>query len=124
MGALKGLSINKSPNSDSDLLINGHKMEIKLSTLWENQSYKFQQIRDQDYEFAVLLGISPHDVHCWVVSKKLLLENVIGLLGQHTGSKSKETSWITIDPNEPPEYIKNCGGSLSVAYSILEKLEE
>src|ERR1051326_1971031 len=57
--AVKGLSIDSSPDSEADMLINGHRVEIKFSTLWEANIYKFQQIRDQNYEYAVCLGISP-----------------------------------------------------------------
>jgi len=51
--ALKGLSIDSSPDSEADMLINGHRVEIKFSTLWKTGIYKFQQIRDQNYEYCV-----------------------------------------------------------------------
>jgi hypothetical protein len=46
------------------MLINGHRVEIKFSTLWQEGIYNFQQIRDQNYEYAVCLGISPFEAHC------------------------------------------------------------
>jgi hypothetical protein len=85
--AAKGLTIDSSPDSDADLLINGHRVEIKFSTLWKSGIYKFQQIRDQNYEFAICLGISPFDAHCWVISKNLLYKHIIGHKPQHKGSK-------------------------------------
>jgi hypothetical protein len=120
--ALKGLSIDKSPDSEADLLINNHRVEVKLSTLWKKGIYKFQQIRDQNYEYIICLGISPHDAHCWVISKKKLKEKVIGHMGQHTGKEGKETSWLTIQPKNPPEWINYYGGSLSEAFEIIKKL--
>jgi hypothetical protein len=120
--AIKGLSIDNSPDSDADMLVNGHRVEIKFSTLWENGIYKFQQIRDQNYEYAVCLGISPFEAHCWVVSKKILRKNVIGHLGQHTGSGGQETAWFAVNPNSPLDWLSPCGGTLEQAYKVLKSL--
>lgn len=120
--ALKGLSIDSSPDSEADMQINGHRVEIKFSTLWENGIYKFQQIRDQNYEYSVCLGVSPFEAHCWVLSKKILREFVIGHMGQHTGSEGKETAWFTVNPNNPPHWIRPYGGTLEEAYKVLKSL--
>jgi hypothetical protein len=120
--ALKDLPVGRSPDSDADMLVNGHRVEIKLSTLWNSGIYKFQQIRDQNYEYAVCLGISPNEAHCWVISKEILLKNVIGHLGQHTGAEGQDTAWITIRPNNPPAWLSECGGTLSDAYEVLKLL--
>lgn len=42
--ALKGLAVDNSPDSEADILINGHRIEVKFSTLWKNGIYKFQPI--------------------------------------------------------------------------------
>jgi hypothetical protein len=120
--AVKGLSIDSSPDSQADMLVNGHRVEIKFSTLWEANIYKFQQIRDQNYEYAVCLGISPFEAHCWVVSKKILKQNVIGHLGQHTGLAGQETAWFAVNPKAPPSWISECGGTLEEAYKVLKSL--
>lgn len=120
--AVKGLSIDNSPDSEADMQVNGHRVEIKFSTLWQGGIYTFQQIRDQNYEYAVCLGISPQQAHCWVISKKILKKYVIGHLGQHTGSSGQDTAWFSVNPNNPPEWILNCGGTLDEAYKILKSL--
>jgi len=120
--ALRGLSIDSSPDSQADMLINGHRVEIKFSTLWENGIYKFQQIRDQNYEYSVCLGVSPFEAHCWVLSKKVLREFVIGHLGQHTGSGGKETAWFSVNPKNPPNWLLSYGGTLDEAYKVLKSL--
>ena len=120
--ALKGLSIDSSPDSQADMLINGHRVEIKFSTLWEANIYKFQQIRDQNYEYAVCLGISPFEAHCWVISKKILKQYVIGHMGQHTGSSGQETAWFAVDPQAPPDWLSPFGGTLEQAYNVLKSL--
>jgi hypothetical protein len=120
--AIKGLSINSSPDSQADMMINGHRVEIKFSTLWETGIYKFQQIRDQNYEYAVCLGISPFEAHCWVISKSILREYVIGHMGQHTGSAGQETAWFAVNPHSPPSWILPLGGTLERAYKVLKSL--
>ena len=120
--ALKGLPVDRSPDSEADMLINGHRVEVKFSTLWKAGIYKFQQIRDQNYEFGVFLGISPFDAHCWVISKKLLQEFVIGHMGQHTGAKGQETAWLAVKPEYPPDWLEKSGGSLEQAFEVLRNL--
>jgi hypothetical protein len=121
--AIKGLSVDKSPDSQADILLNGHRIEVKFSTLWKSGVYKFQQIRDQNYEYAICLGISPFDAHCWVVSKRILLKYVIGHMGQHTGLGGHDTAWITVLPQNPPEWLKDCGGTLDQAFNVLKGLK-
>lgn len=120
--ALKGLAVDRSPDSEADMLINGHRVEVKFSTLWKSGIYVFQQIRDQDYEYSVCLGISPFDAHCWVVSKNVLRKFVIRHMGQHTGSGGQETAWFAVNPHEPPEWIVSYGGSLDQAFLVLKNL--
>src|SRR5512138_990676 len=120
--ALKGLSIDGCPDSQADMTINGHRVEIKFSTLWENGIYKFQQIREQNYEYAVCLGISPFEAHCWVIRKALLQKYVIGHMGQHTGMTGQDTSWITVNPTCPPDWLIPCGGNLDQAFLVLKGL--
>ncbi len=115
--ASKNLRINTLKDASETILINGHKLAIKFSTLWENGSYKFQQIRNSGYEFILCLGISPFDVHCWVFDKKYALEHS---KKQHKGG-SKSEYWMTIDPKNPPEWAQNYGGNLDQAYKVLRK---
>jgi hypothetical protein len=63
----KRFLVLKSGDSECDLVLNGHRVEIKFSTLWESGVYTFQQLRDQNYEYAFLLGISPFAAHGWFV---------------------------------------------------------
>lgn len=119
----KGLSVDRSPDSQADMLVNGHRIELKTSTLWKSGIYKFQQIRDQNYEYVICLGISPFQAHCWVISKTILLKHVIGHMGQHTGVGGQDTSWITVNPNRPPSWLVPCGGGLDQAYLVLKGLK-
>lgn len=119
--AAKGLDITASGDSEADRVIAGRRVEIKFSTLWEKGVYKFQQFRDQIYQFAVCLGISPFDAHCWVISKDVLRQHVIGHMPQHTGKGGTDTLWLSVDPSNPPAWLSPCGGRLAAAYEIMRK---
>jgi hypothetical protein len=118
--AAKGLDVVSAGDSQADRVIAGHRVEIKFSTLWESGVYTFQQFRDQNYEYAVCLGISPFDAHCWAISKTLLREHVIGHTPQHAGSKGTDTFWLSFEPSDPPAWLRACGGTLAEAFAILK----
>jgi hypothetical protein len=119
--AAMGLDVTRSPDSEADRIIAGARVEIKFSTLWESGVFKFQQIRDQDYKFAICLGISPYDAQCWVIPKSVLRQHVIGHTPQHTGKRGTDTFWLSVDSAAPPEWLSACGGRLSTAAEILKK---
>ena len=120
--ALKGLTVGTCSDSEADMLINGHRVEVKFSTLWASGIYKFQQLRDQNYEYSICLGISPFEAHCWVISKIILKSYVIGHLGQHTGKGGMDTAWLQVNPNSPPGWLDKLGGSLDDAFLVLRAL--
>ncbi len=118
----QGIKTDSSPDSEADILLNGHRVEVKFSTLWKSGIYRFQQIRDQNYEFMIALGISPHEAHCWVIKKSILYEYVIGHQPQHTGSSGTDTFWFKVKPQKPDEWLEDLGGSLKEALLILKVL--
>ena len=123
--AARGFNVQRSPDSDADRLIEGKRVEIKFSTLWKNGSYKFQQLRDQNYEFAVCLGVSPFDAHCWVLPKGEVLRQwreTGNLQSQHGGANGTNTAWLTVAPRAVPSWLTECGGRLQDAIRVLSKL--
>jgi hypothetical protein len=94
-------------------VINGRKCEIKFSTLWEDSIYAFQQIRDQDYEFAIMLGISPHAAHGWVASKAELHDHPTDVRAQHGGEAGRDTKWLRFRPEAPPTWLRPAAGDLA-----------
>ena len=122
--AAKGLDVVRSPDSDADRVIAGLRTEIKGSTLWRNGSYKFQQLRDQNYSIVVCLGISPFDAHCWVIEKAdvMALWNAGAISSQHGGASGSDTAWVTVNPGNPPSWIRPYGGSLAAGFARLEFL--
>lgn len=118
--AAKGFDVTKTGDSDADRIINGHRVEIKFSTLWKSGGYKFQQIRDQRYDYCFCLGVSPFDAHAWLIPKSVLLERVIGHMGQHTGSDGADTAWLGFPASEPYSWMKGHGGRLSDVAALIE----
>lgn len=99
--ALHDFNISRSPDSEADRLVESKRVEIKFSTQWRNGTYLFEQIRDQNYDFAIFLGVSPHDAHCWVVPKDEIIrmwkvEHV--LTPQHGGHGGSDTTWARLSP--------------------------
>lgn len=117
--AAKDFDVVRSGDSQADRVINGHRAEIKFSTLWETGIFKFQQIRNQDYRFAICLGISPFDARCWIIPKEELLRHVIGHTGQHGGAGGADTAWMSFAPDEPYPWLKPYGGTLREAVRVL-----
>lgn len=117
-------SVKRSPDSEADRIVNEKRVEIKFSTLWKGGFYKFQQIRNQNYDFIILFGLSPNDCHCWVMEKKQIMKlKMCGVIeGQHTGSHGNETSWIQLYPNNKNDYFKDNGNTLSKAISLINKI--
>jgi hypothetical protein len=121
--AAKGLDVTRAPNSDADRVINGKRVEIKFSTLWAGGGYKFQQIRDQRYDAAFLLGLSPFAASAWVVPKPVLMERPFrpGLAHQHGGQAGTDTVWLSFQAAAPPAWLSEFGGTLAAAYEVLAR---
>ena len=120
----KGFDVKRSPDRDADRVINQKRVEIKSSTLWKNGFYKFQQLRDQNYSFAICLGISPGDVHCWVLPKEVIMEQwrIGGIRSQHGGQDGRDTAWLQVDPDNVQNWLREWGGNLSKATLIITRI--
>lgn len=119
--AAKGFDVQKPVSAQHDRIIEGNKVEIKFSTLWtDNSSFKFQQIRNQDYDYAFLLGIAPFDARAWFVPKQeLLYDRLPHLRPQHGGSSGRDTKWLSVPYDDPPVWLDEFGGTLSEVREII-----
>lgn len=119
----EGFKVQRSPNSDADRVVNGWRIEIKMSTLWtDTRIYKFQQIRDQDYDFCFCFGLSPQSAHSWLIPKEALLENRPGLVHQHGGARGSDTRWLSFTPESPLPWLAPYGGSMDKTSRLLKNL--
>ncbi|HMD90205.1 MAG TPA: site-specific DNA-methyltransferase [Anaerolineaceae bacterium] len=115
--AAKGLTIDYPKDIKASLIINGFRIATKFSTLWSEGSYKFQQIRNEGYEYLICLGISPSEAHCWVFNREYIVEKA---KPQHKGADL----FLTINPENPPDWACIGGGKLDEAYHILKNLKK
>lgn len=113
--AARSFNVTRTGDSDADRIIEEKRVEIKFSTLWKNGSYKFQQLRDQRYDFAVCLGVSPFDAHCWVLEKEEILHQwreTGNLQSQHGGRSGSDTAWLTVNSAAVQEWLRPFGGKM------------
>ena len=108
---------NKKPKgagSDYDVWVNGKKIEVKTSFAWDDTPDKFvwQQIRDQDYEYIVFIGVNPGECKAWWATKDDIVDNIFGedSYRQHGGSSGmQDLYWIqtaALVGGELPEWFK------------------
>lgn len=114
--AVKGLTVDHPTDSQASLVINGFRIATKFSTLWSEGSYKFQQIRNEGYDYLVCLGISPTDAHCWIFPREIVIQKATP---QHKGSKGAEY-WLTLNPLTPPKWASAYGGTLEEAFMVIQ----
>jgi hypothetical protein len=114
----EGMKVDSALDSGHDCQLDGLRVEVKLSLLWGGGEFVFQQIRDQNYEVACLLGLEPQGVHLWVVPKKVLWKHATG---QHTGAAAQDTKWLRFPATTPSQWLKPYGGTLRAARKALEK---
>lgn len=119
---LNGFDVKRPKSgSDHDRVINGHRIEIKMSTLWtKNGQYTFQQIRDQEYDYLVCLGLSPSEAHGWLIPKSEVHVGRDGVSHQHGGEAGRDTLWLNFRAKSPPAWLSDYGGSLESLLSSLE----
>lgn len=96
--------------SDYDLYIENFniKAEVKTSTIWgTTNTFKFQQIREQEYDIIIFQFIHPDEVKLFYCTKEdartyIMIEGN----GQHGGGDAEETSWISVTNGKVPAYMK------------------
>lgn len=99
--------VKSTGNTYSDINVWDTLIEVKTSFLWSSSCFKFQQIRDQKYSYAFLLGLLPNNsTMCWLVPKDIIRAHATG---QH-GGKDSDIMWLSIDPNNVPDWLKEYGG--------------
>ena len=93
--------------------------------MWTNGGYKFQQLRDQNYDLAICLGVSPFTAHCWVIPKPDILrlwKHEHKISSQHGGAAGADTAWIDVRIDSPSDWLAEYGGSLSDGIFALSKI--
>jgi len=123
--ASKGFDVTRSPDSEADRVVEGYRIEIKFSTRWASGVYKLQQIRDQNYDVLICLGVSPLEASMWALSKQEVMDQLVsgavGLSGQHGGASAEDTAWLSFPATAPPAWLAGHGGKLRAGVTALSK---
>lgn len=114
----EGVILEREKGTKENLIINNKTLAIKFSSMWVNGNYQFQQIRAGGPKYVICFGISPFNVHCWVIPKEIAIEN--GSV-QHRGAEESEY-WLTINPLQEESWTKKYGGTLLRALKIIDSL--
>ena len=115
----EGFEVGTARGTDADLVVNGVRVEVKSSTLWDKGTYRFQQVRDQDYDIVICIGFSPSEAHCWVLSKKLAYGQSSP---QHGGARGGSgVGWLVVDPEAPPSWLRPRYGRLQDALDLIHE---
>lgn len=123
LGTFHGLRLDQIVKDNQYYLEFGEVLiQVKFSTMWDTGVYRFQQIRDHDYDFCLALGLAPFHMNAWLIPKEILDTHVIGTQGQHTGATSSETWWFEVTPQNPQRWIAECGGQLSEVGHMLRSM--
>lgn len=101
-------------------IANNKIISIKFSTLWERGYYKFQQIRENGYDYLLCFGLAPNNAHCYIFEKDYVLSHA---QVQHKGTGSAEY-WISFNPSNPDQWVKLYGDTIDKAITIIKDVIE
>ena len=85
---------------------------------------KVDKVWDAFWTGGISNPLSAIEQHAWLIPKSVLLEHVIGKMGQHTGAAGADTAWLSFNVGEEYEWMKPHGGSLAEVKAILNKLSK
>ena len=103
---------------------NGSEIRVKLSLEWGAGAFKFQQIRDEPFEYVFCLGLYPEGAYGWLIPREDLIVDGIWqerdcLTPQHGGMAGTDTYWLSVDPASPPAWLSAYGGTLAEFETVL-----
>jgi hypothetical protein len=96
--------------------------------LWEDDHWKFQQVRNIQFDFLFCLGLYPDSASAWLIPKDDLyladgsLTDREGWGRQHGGKSGKEDAWLIVYPNNPPQWLTRFGGDISRIPRVFTRL--
>lgn len=117
-----GLEVKRRPTKDKgkyEWLIKDTRIAIKTSFEGKNGVWFFQQIREPDnYDFLFWIGISPHDLKCFVIHSSEINELIHSkdLTEQH----GRNRFWCIIEVNSKPDWYQG-DAKLDTAVNIISK---
>ena len=86
-------------STDYDIEVDGYKVEVKTSTAWNetDNDFRFQQIRNQDYDRIIFQGLNNNNAKVWWATKNDVAKHLFGNneYRQHGGKNGgQELYWV------------------------------
>jgi hypothetical protein len=104
-----GIPVVRRSGPGGHQLVSGvDRVEVKLSTAWATGEYRFQGVHDGPVERFALLGVSPDQVHLWLVPRAAAVDRLEGSAG-----------WISVCAAAPPGWLSRFGGDPAHALRLL-----
>jgi hypothetical protein len=114
----EGMQVIAKSSRGHDFRVDGVRVVVKLSLVWNGGLLVFEQIKDQPYDVASLLALEPENARLWIVPKEVLWEHAEW---QHMGASGQDTKWLRFDSASPRAWLRPYGGTLSRARRALEQ---
>lgn len=104
----KGLALGP----DGVLTINGCTVLTSFAMLVDG-AYLFQ-LPQKDFDYLLCFGISPKQVHGWVIGRDKVVSQAV--------HEPMNSSWLKIHPENPPAWSNHANGSLDQVLMILKNM--
>jgi hypothetical protein len=104
----EGLHVAGKSGRGHDFRASGNRVAVKLSLLWSDGRFVFQQIKDQSYDVVALLALEPQRARLWLVPKSVLWQRAEW---QHTGREGQDTKWLHFHATMPPAWLSSGYGA-------------
>lgn len=81
------------------------------------RGFRFEQLKDDDYEYIFCLGVQPDVAFAWLIPKSQIVLNGVwqerdGLTGQHRGQAAVDTYWLAVKPENVQLWLQPFGGTI------------
>ena len=108
------------------LMVGEHRIVTRFSMEWTAGGFKFEQLKDNNYDFVFCLGVRPTAAFAWLIPKsEILVDGTLqerdNLGGQHRGAAATDTFWLGFNPEAIPEWLQNFGGTISKAEAVIRR---
>jgi hypothetical protein len=107
----QGLTPSRPSSAKYDFSFRGERYKVRMSMRWASGDYTFQNVSSGpgDYDVLLLLGVSPQQVHLWVLEPRTAAQHV-----------SEKTGWLSFPSDHVPEWLGGHGGSLVDAAELID----
>ncbi len=117
----EGLNVGAKSGRGHAFRIDTVRIAVKLSLVWTDRIFVFEQIREDNFDVMSLLAIEPRNARLWIVPKDVLWNNADW---QHRGAAGRDTKWLHVSAARPPAWLNPYGGTLRKARRALEQARD